>query len=60
MVHLSQMGGIEEDMLEFLREYFKVKKSEYTKKERDLLGVTIKKILAKELKAIHLIDYLVE
>ena len=60
MVHLSQMGGIEEDMLDYIRDYFKVKKSEFTKKERDLVGVTIKKILAGELKAIHMLDHLIE
>jgi len=54
------MGGIEEDMFEYIKEYFQAKNTEFSKKERDLIAVTLKKIVAKDRRSIQLLDHLVD
>ena len=45
-------------MLEYLDLYFKVKSGDFVKAERDLISVTFKKVIAKERKAIQLLEHL--
>ena len=45
MVQLTCQGGIEEHMLEYLHEYLNVKTGEFTKQERDLVSVVLKKVV---------------
>lgn len=60
MVQLSMQGGCEEDILDYLNAYFTVKKDDYNKEERDLISVTLKKLIRKERKSIELLDSLVD
>lgn len=45
-------------MLEYIRDYFSVKNGEFDKSERDLIAVTLKKIVTKPRKAIALLEHL--
>ena len=47
-------------MLEYCQSYFKVKHGEFTKAERDLISVTLKKCVTQERNSIELLDHLVE
>ena len=47
-------------MLEYLDLYFKVKSGDFVKAERDLISVTFKKVIAKERKAVQLLEHLCE
>lgn len=60
MLQLVQQGGIAQDMMEYLNLYFTVKNGDFVKSERDLISVTFKKVVAKERRAIQLLNHLVE
>jgi len=47
-------------MLEYLGSYFEVRLGEFDKPERDLIAVTVKKIVDRERKAIKLYSHLAE
>ncbi len=47
-------------MLEYIRDYFQVKNDDFDKKDRDMIAVTLKKIVQKERKAIRMLCHMAE